>query len=191
MQNEIIISGFGGQGVLFAGQLMAYTALDSNLHVTWIPSYGPEMRGGTAHCTVIVSDDEIGSPLVRDPQAAIVMNLPSLDRYEPLVKAGGVLVVNASLVDREPARTDITSVMIHGTEEAEILGDRRLANLVLLGALLELLPILPIEAVGRSLGRHIPERHRGLLQANLKALARGADLAAHAAHHEQTPVLSS
>jgi 2-oxoglutarate ferredoxin oxidoreductase subunit gamma len=178
MQTEIIISGFGGQGVLFAGQLMAYTALDSDRHVTWIPSYGPEMRGGTAHCTVIISDDQIGSPLVRDPLAAIVMNLPSLDRYEPLIRPGGALVVNASLVDREPSRTDIASVMIRATEEAEALGDRRMANLVLLGGLLELQPVLSIEAVGQSLGRHIPERHRDLLQANLKALARGAELAA-------------
>jgi 2-oxoglutarate ferredoxin oxidoreductase subunit gamma len=188
MQTEIIISGFGGQGVLFAGQLMAYTALDSNMHVTWIPSYGPEMRGGTAHCTVIVSDDEIGSPLVRDPQAAIVMNLPSLDRYEPLVKPGGVLVVNASLVDREPARSDITSVSIHATEEAEALGDRRMANLVLLGGLLALQPVLSIEAVGQSLGRHIPEHHRDLLESNLKALARGADLAAQAKVPQASPV---
>jgi 2-oxoglutarate ferredoxin oxidoreductase subunit gamma len=180
MQTEIIISGFGGQGVLFAGQLMAYTALDSNLHLTWIPSYGPEMRGGTAHCTVIISDDEIGSPLVRDPQAAIVMNLPSLERYEPLVRPGGVLLVNASLVDRDPVRTDITSVMIHGTEEAEALGDRRMANLVLLGGLLQLMPVLSIEAVGQSLGRHMPERHRDLLSPNLKALARGAELARQA-----------
>jgi 2-oxoglutarate ferredoxin oxidoreductase subunit gamma len=187
MQTEIIISGFGGQGVLFAGQLMAYAALDANMHVTWIPSYGPEMRGGTAHCTVIIGDDEIGSPLVRDPQAAIVMNLPSLDRYEPLVRSGGVLVVNASLVDREPTRADITSVMIHGTEEAEALGDRRLANLVLLGGLLQLQPVLSIESVGESLGRHIPERHRDLLGANLKALARGAELAAEAKVAQASP----
>jgi 2-oxoglutarate ferredoxin oxidoreductase subunit gamma len=177
MQTEIIISGFGGQGVLFAGQLLAYSALDQDLHVTWIPSYGPEMRGGTAHCTVIISDDEIGSPLVRDPRAAIVMNLPSLDRYESLVKPGGVLVVNASLVDRQPTRQDVTTVMIHATEEAEAIGDRRMGNLVLLGALLELLPVLPPEAVGDSLGRHIPAHHRDLLKSNLEAMARGAALA--------------
>ncbi len=94
MQTEIIISGFGGQGALFAGQILAYTAMDEGRHVTWIPSYGPEMRGGTANCTVIISYDDIGSPLVRHPTAVIAMNLPSLDRYEPLVAPGGVLVVN-------------------------------------------------------------------------------------------------
>jgi len=188
MQTEIIISGFGGQGVLFAGQLLAYTALDLNLHVTWIPSYGPEMRGGTAHCTVIISDDEIGSPLVRDPQAAIVMNLPSLDRYEPVIKPGGLLVVNASLVDREPVRGDITALMIHATEEAEALGDRRMANLVLLGGLLELQSVVPANAVGESLRRHIPAHHRDLLESNLKAMARGSALATAA---KATPVRAS
>lgn len=188
MQTEIILSGFGGQGVLFAGQLLAYTALDLNLHVTWIPSYGPEMRGGTAHCTVIISDDEIGSPLVREPQAAIVLNLPSLDRYEQSVKPGGVLVVNASLVDREPVRSDITAVMLHATEEAELLGDRRMANLVLLGGLLELLPVVPPSAVGESLSRHIPAHHRELLRPNLKAMARGAALASQAVAAKEAPI---
>ena len=100
MQNEIIIAGFGGQGVLFAGQLLAYAAMDEGKEVTWIPSYGPEMRGGTANCTVVIADEEIGSPLVRNPKAVLVMNLPSLDKYEPLVKEGGVLVVNSSMVPR-------------------------------------------------------------------------------------------
>lgn len=177
MQTEIIISGFGGQGVLFAGQLLAYAALDRGRHVTWIPSYGPEMRGGTAHCVVIVSDEEIGSPIVRNPQAAIVMNLPSLDKYEPLVKPGGVLVVNASLVDRAPGRDDIDTVSLPAIEVAEELGDRRMANLVLLGALLERLPVLEPEAVGEALRAHLPARHQHTLEANLKAMARGAALA--------------
>ncbi len=177
MQTEIIVSGFGGQGVLFAGQLLAYAALDKGLHVTWIPSYGPEMRGGTAHCIVTLSDDEIGSPVVRNPRAAVVMNLPSLDKYEPLVKPGGVLVVNTSLVDRAPTRRDLTTVLLPANEIAEELGDRRLANVVLLGALLHRLPVLTIEEMGTSLDRHIPARRRDLLQANLRALARGAELA--------------
>jgi 2-oxoglutarate ferredoxin oxidoreductase subunit gamma len=177
MQTEIIISGFGGQGVLFAGQLLAYAALDCGRHVTWIPSYGPEMRGGTAHCVVIVSDDEIGSPIVRNPRAVIVMNLPSLDKYEALVKPGGVLVVNTSLVDRAPSRKDIESVLVPAIKLAEGLGDRRLANIVLLGALLERLPVLSLEAVGTALDKHIPARHRDMLQANLAALQKGAALA--------------
>ena len=134
MQTEIIISGFGGQGALFAGQLLAYTALEKGLHVTWFPSYGPEMRGGTAHCIVIVADDEIGSPVVLRPEVAVAMNLPSLDKYEPLVKEGGLLLVNSSLVDRTPQRKDIDSLMIQANEIAEELGDKRMANLVLVGA---------------------------------------------------------
>jgi 2-oxoglutarate ferredoxin oxidoreductase subunit gamma len=104
MQTEIMISGFGGQGVLFAGQLLAYAGMDMGKEVTWIPSYGPEMRGGTANCTVIISDEEIGSPLVHHPSAAIAMNLPSLDKYESVVRPGGVLVINTSMVNRPAAR---------------------------------------------------------------------------------------
>lgn len=177
MQTEIIISGFGGQGVLFAGQLLAYAALDAGQRVTWIPSYGPEMRGGTAHCVVIISDEEIGSPIVRNPTAALVMNLPSLDRYEPLVKPGGVLVVNASLVDRNPSRTDIGTVMVPAISIAEELGDKRLANLVMVGALLERLPVLTFEAVEGALRAHVPAHRRHLVEANLKALKRGASVA--------------
>lgn len=180
MQTEIIISGFGGQGALFAGQLLAYAAMDEGYHVTWIPSYGPEMRGGTAHCTVIISDDAIGSPLVRYPAAVVAMNLPSLDKYEPLVAPGGVLVVNASLVTRHPARTDVRVVEVPANAMAEELGSHRLANLILTGALLAATGALPLEAVERALAAHLPERHRSLLEANYQALRRGAALAAAA-----------
>lgn len=177
MQTEVIISGFGGQGALFAGQLLAYCGLDNDLHVTWFPSYGPEMRGGTAHCTVIVSDEEIGSPVVRNPTAAIVMNIPSLERYEPLVHEGGYLVVNTSLVDRSPTREDIEVILIPANEIAEEIGDKRLANLVLLGALISKLGVLSVDALGKSLGKHIPEHRRNLLEGNLQALKRGVELA--------------
>lgn len=176
MQTEIIISGFGGQGVLFAGQLLSHTALDNDLHVTWFPSYGPEMRGGTAHCTVIISDDEIGSPVVRNPSAAVVMNLPSLDKYETLVREGGVLVVNTSLVDRDPTREDVEVILVPASNIAEELGDKRLANLVMLGALLEQLGVLSVEDVKESLKIHIPEHRRNMLEGNLKALERGASM---------------
>ena len=104
MQQNVIIAGFGGQGVLFAGQLLSYTAMDEGKAVTWIPSYGPEMRGGTANCTVVISDEEIGSPFVKNPTAVSAMNLPSLDKFEDLVEEGGVLVVNSSMVDRPVRR---------------------------------------------------------------------------------------
>jgi 2-oxoglutarate ferredoxin oxidoreductase subunit gamma len=178
MQKEVVISGFGGQGALFAGQLLAYTALEQDFHVTWFPSYGPEMRGGTAHCTVILGNEEIGSPIVKNPTGIIVMNIPSLERYEPLVKSGGYLVVNTSLVDRTPEREDIEVILVPAIEIAEELGEKRLANLVLLGALMERMGPLTIDQIGESLGRHIPKHRRNLLDANIKALARGAEIAA-------------
>lgn len=176
MQTEIIISGFGGQGALFIGQLLAYTGLGLKKEVTWFPSYGPEMRGGTAHCTVIISEDEIGAPLVSRPRAAIVMNLPSLDKYEPLVQPGGVLVINTSLVDRKAKRKDIEVVYAPANEIAEEMGEKRLANMVLLGAFLQKMPVFSLDDVGESLGKHIPEHRRNLLDANLVAMKRGAEL---------------
>lgn len=177
MQTEIIVSGFGGQGALFAGQILAYTAMDEGLHVTWIPSYGPEMRGGTAHCTVIISDDEIGSPLVRHPAAAIVFNQPSLDKYESAVAPGGLLVVNASLTTRRAQRGDLRVIEIPANAIAEELGNVRLANIVLTGAWLAASQVLSLAAVERALAGHLPERHRHLLPANTQALRRGAALA--------------
>jgi len=177
MQTEFLFAGFGGQGVMFAGQVLAYAAMDTGKEVTWIPSYGPEMRGGTANCTVVIADEEIGSPLVNNPPAIVVMNLPSLDKYEPLVKAGGVLVVNASMVDREVKRTDITSVAVPCNEIAEELGDRRMANIVATGALLAWLPVLKLEDIEAALTAHMPGRHKHLLPKNFEALHRGAEFA--------------
>jgi 2-oxoglutarate ferredoxin oxidoreductase subunit gamma len=177
MQTEIIIAGFGGQGVLFAGQLLAFAAMDYGKEVTWFPSYGPEMRGGTANCTVIIADDEIGSPQVRNPKAAIVMNLPSLEKYEDLIVPGGVLVANASLINRGVQRDDINALVIPGNEIAEELGNKRLLNVVLLGALLEKLDLIPFEAVEEAVKNHLPERHQHLLGLNLEALRRGAAFA--------------
>jgi 2-oxoglutarate ferredoxin oxidoreductase subunit gamma len=177
MQTEIIISGFGGQGALFAGQILAYTAMDEGRHVTWIPSYGPEMRGGTANCTVIISDDDIGSPLVRHPTAVIAMNLPSLDKYEPMVAVGGVLVVNASLTNRQANRRDIRVVSIPANAMAEELSSTRLANLVLVGAMLAATGVLTVPMVEKALEIHLPQRHMSLLEANRTALRRGAEAA--------------
>jgi len=173
MQKEIIIAGFGGQGVLFAGQVLAYAAMDLGKEVTWIPSYGPEMRGGTANCTVVIADEEIGSPLVQNPPAAIALNLPSYDKYEPLIQEGGVLVVNASMVDRHAKREDITTIYVHANEIAEEIGDRKLTNMVVVGALLAKLPEISLEAVEAALKAHLPERHHKLLPKNYEALKRG------------------
>lgn len=174
MQQEVIIAGFGGQGVLFAGQLLAYAAMDQGKEVTWIPSYGPEMRGGTANCTVVVSDQEIGSPFVRYPAAVIAMNLPSLDKYEHLVKPGGVLVVNTSMVNRKVEREDIIVINIPANDIAESIGSKRAVNMVMLGALLGHSDILPLDALEEALPAHLPERHKKFLAGNLEALRQGA-----------------
>jgi len=177
MQTEIIFAGFGGQGVLFAGQILTFAGMDSGKEVTWMPSYGPEMRGGTANCTVIIADEEIGSPLVRHPQAVVVMNLPSLDKYESTLPENGVLIINGSLVNRDTTRTDIIHVTVPANEIAEKLGNKRLTNMVLLGALLEKLHVLPMSAIDDALKKHLPERHRKFLPANLEALRLGAAFA--------------
>jgi 2-oxoglutarate ferredoxin oxidoreductase subunit gamma len=177
MQTEVVIAGFGGQGALFAGQLLAFAALDSGKEVTWIPSYGPEMRGGTANCTVVVADEEIGSPLVRNPKNAIVMNLPSLDKYEPMMHPSGVLVANASLINRPFARNDIDTILIPANDLGEVLGNKRLINVIMLGALLARSNILPLEAIEQALKNHLPERHKHLLGINLEALHKGAAFA--------------
>ena len=186
MQTEIFLAGFGGQGVMFAGQMLSYAAMDIGKEVTWIPSYGPEMRGGTANCTVVIADEEIGSPMVQDPPAVIVMNLPSLDKYEPTVKPGGVLIVNSSMVDRDVTRSDITWVAIPCNEIAEEAGDRRLANIVATGALLALMPVLTPEDIESALKTHMPGRHKHLLPMNVEALKRGAEYAKKHAHLLQT-----
>lgn len=176
MHHEIIISGFGGQGALFAGQLLAYGALAEGRQVTWIPSYGPEMRGGTANCTVIISDEEIGSPLVRRPSAAIVLNPPSFERYEPLVKPGGALLVNASLVSAPAQRTDIRRFDIKANEVASELGGTQMANVILVGALIGATGVLKMETLDRVLEERVSARHRDKITANKQALRSGAAL---------------
>lgn len=170
---SIIISGFGGQGTLFAGQVLAYASMDNGLDVTWIPSYGPEMRGGTANCTVIVSDQAIGSPLVRNPDVVLALNLPSVDKYEKLVPDDGVLIANSSLVNRDIERKSIRSIMIPANEIAEELGLPRLANMVMVGALAAAKPFLPLDAIKKALEDHLPERHQKTLPMNFAAMDKG------------------
>jgi 2-oxoglutarate ferredoxin oxidoreductase subunit gamma len=177
MQHDVVFSGFGGQGALFAGQLLAYAAMDVGLHVTWIPSYGPEMRGGTAHCTVILSDEEIGSPLMPAPGHVLAFNNPSVEKYEPLLAPNGLLIYNASLTSHVVTRTDIRSVAIHASEVATALGNAKLLNMVMMGALLQLSQVLPIEAVERALEAHMSTRRPELLALNRQALRRGMELA--------------
>jgi 2-oxoglutarate ferredoxin oxidoreductase subunit gamma len=151
--------------------------MDEGRHVTWIPSYGPEMRGGTAHCTVIISADEIGSPLVRHPSAVIAMNQPSLEKYAPRVAAGGVLVAEALAAHDAPEYPGLRCLVVPANEEAERLGSPKSANLVLLGALVATTQLLPLAALERALEAHLPAHRRQLLEANRQALRRGAALA--------------
>ncbi len=177
MQKEILIAGFGGQGVLFAGQVLAYAAMDTGHEVTWIPSYGPEMRGGTANCTVVIADEEIGSPLVQYPPAVVALNLPSFDKYEALVQPGGVLVVNQSMVDRKAQRDDITVLYIPGNEMAEACGNRRLLNMVMTGALLAAFPVMSLDEAKTALKAHLPAKHQKLIPNNFAAMDKGYETA--------------
>ncbi len=180
MQHTFLFSGFGGQGVMFAGQLLAYAGMAEGFYVTWIPSYGPEMRGGTAHCFVIISDRQIGSPVVRHPQVAVLFNEPAFQKYEPLVAQGGLLVTNSSLVVRQSQRMDITSLYIAASATADGLGESRLANVVMLGAVLVHYPVLPFDVIHQVLEQHMPTHRRHLLALNDKALEMGAAIGRYA-----------
>jgi 2-oxoglutarate ferredoxin oxidoreductase subunit gamma len=176
MQTSVVISGFGGQGVLFAGMMLAYAAMDSGLHVTWYPSYGPEMRGGTAGATVIIGDEEIGSPVVLHPDAAIVLNIPAFHKYEPLMKAGGVLVYNSSLIPDSPQRSDIRAIAVPASQIATEIGDARVANAVAVGALAAATEVLSVDVLVAMMDRYMPPNRRALLVPNQEALRRGAAL---------------
>ncbi|GIK55007.1 MAG: 2-oxoacid:acceptor oxidoreductase family protein [Chloroflexi bacterium] len=173
METSIIFAGFGGQGVLFAGQLLAYAGMEEGRHVTWIPSYGPEMRGGTANCTVIISDEPIGAPVVARPDVAVVLNLPSYDKYEPLVKPGGLLVVNSSIVTAVSTRTDLEIVYVPANALAEEYGATKMMNVAAVGALLARRPLLPLTAVSQTLAAHLPASKQHLVEANLRVLQAG------------------
>ena len=176
METSIIASGFGGQGALFAGQLLAYAGMDSGYHVTWFPSYGPEMRGGTAHCTVIISDEPVGAPVVARPDIAIVFNGPSFEKYESLILPGGLLVVNSSIVDEKSSRTDIASLYIPANDIAEEFGSSKMMNMAVLGAMLAQRPIFPLEALEHALKDHLPANKVDLLEGNFLVLRRGFEL---------------
>ncbi len=173
MHESIILSGFGGQGVLFTGQLLAYSGMAENFYVTWIPSYGPEMRGGTANCTVIISEEEIGAPVVRNPTVAMVFNTLSFEKYAPLVKSGGLLITNASLIDKRCDRKDITSLMVPASDIATELGNMRMANMVMLGTLSRYTRVVALDTVKQQLELHLSDRQRKWLEPNMQALDRG------------------
>jgi 2-oxoglutarate ferredoxin oxidoreductase subunit gamma len=168
---EVIFAGFGGQGILSMGKFLAYAGLEENLNVSWFPSYGPEMRGGTSNCSVILSSEDIGSPVVTEATTIVVMNRPSLDKFENTVVPGGVLIIDSNLVDRESKRNDIDIIRIPAQADAIEVGDKRIANMVLLGALIEKTKVISMEAVLKSLKEHGKEQ---FFEINKKALEKGA-----------------
>lgn len=179
MQNhEIIIAGFGGQGVLSMGQIIAYSAMKEGKEVSWMPAYGPEMRGGTANCIVIVSPAKVSSPIVTTFDSGIVLNQPSLDKFASKVKPGGLLLCEQSTIITPCDRTDLEMLMIPATEKATKMGKRQIANMILLGAFLERRPVVAIENVLQALRDVLPERHHHLIPLNEEALNIGRQFAA-------------
>ena len=178
MYEGIFFAGFGGQGIILAGKIVCLAAMEEGKHVSHIPSYGAEMRGGTANCSVVVSDDEIGSPLVPRPDVCVVMNTPSLLKFQSIVRPGGLLIWNESLIAIAPERTDIQILPIRANDIAETAGSYRSANMVMLGALLKRCPsIASMNAVLAVLDEAVSARHRELNQVNRKALAGGYEAA--------------
>lgn len=176
MTTETIFAGFGGQGVLFAGKLLAYLGLSQDKEVSWLPSYGPEMRGGTANCSVCVSDEQVGSPYITDPDVLVAMNGPSFDRFIDSVKPGGIAIIDSTLVTRECTRTDIRSFRVPSTALAAEHGLPGMANIILVGKLLKETGIAVIDAVRPTLEKIIPPKKANLIDANMKALAIGMAL---------------
>ena len=175
MTTQILIAGFGGQGILFSGKLLAYKALSEGKELSWLPSYGPEMRGGTASCSVTISDEPVGSPIIDHPDVLIVMNLPSLDKYESTVKPGGMIFVDSTLIGREVERKDVKAVYIPSTKLAQDMGAPNLANIVLLGKLLAETGIFSFETVRKALEKNTPAKRAHTIDNNMAALKLGAD----------------
>lgn len=170
---QLIIAGFGGQGILFTGRLLAHSAMLEGKHVTWFPSYGAEVRGGTANCTVIISDEMIGAPAVRNPNTLLIMNEASLKRFEPQLKPQGLLIMNTSLIKNHPVRSDIEIVMIKATDMAEELGNSQVANMVMLGVLIAKIEIINPDIISRALQEIIPEHKKDIISINERAFKRG------------------
>ena len=175
MKEEIIIAGFGGQGVLSMGKILAYSGVMQDKEVSWMPSYGPEMRGGTANVTVIVSDERISSPILHEFDTAIILNQQSLDKFESSVKPGGVLLFDPNGISKPPSRTDIKIFTIEGVEEAAKLGNPKTFNMIVLGAYLKVKPIVLTENVQKGLEKSLPARHHKLIPMNIDAIKVGME----------------
>ena len=174
MMDTVIIAGFGGQGIMFLGKVLAYSGMATDLELCWIPSYGPEMRGGTANCSVILSDEEIHSPVVDMADAAIVMNKPAYDRFAPKVKPGGVLIVNSSLANPDHRRNDITTIEIPASQIANSMGNANIANMVCLGALLPSMKLVNFSSIEESM-KKLTIKRPDFMDGNMMAIQKGID----------------
>lgn len=170
---QILIAGFGGQGVLFAGKVLAYKGLEESKQISWLPSYGPEMRGGTANCSVIISDTPVGSPIVSTPDILIVMNLPSLDKYENAVNAGGSVFVDSTLIERKLERKDVSAHYIPATKMARELGIPTLANMIIIGKVIRETGVIKMDGLRDALAKTVSSKHQDLIELNLKAIEAG------------------
>ncbi|MBE6672140.1 MAG: 2-oxoacid:ferredoxin oxidoreductase subunit gamma [Ruminococcaceae bacterium] len=175
MTTKILFAGFGGQGILFSGKFLAYEGLLEGRQVSWLPSYGPEMRGGTANCSVILSDTPVGSPIVNNPDVLIAMNLPSYDKYENAVEKGGKVFVDSSLIARGAVREDVNTYFIPATRLASENGMPTLANMIILGKVIKETSVIPFENVERALRKVISAKRADMLDINMKALKLGYD----------------
>lgn len=176
MTEEIIIAGFGGQGVLSMGKILAYSGIMQGQEVAWMPSYGPEMRGGTANVTVIISDSRISSPILQEFDTAIILNQQSMDKFEKMVKPGGVLIYDPNGIVRHPERKDIKICKIEAAEEAARLKSAKTFNMIVLGAFLKVKPIVKLENVIKGLEKSLPARHHHLIPMNQEAIQKGMDI---------------
>jgi len=175
MQNDVIMAGFGGQGILLIGKMLAYAGMHEGKEVSWLPSYGPEMRGGTCNCTVVISDKTVGSPVIQSPRAVLAMNLPSLEKFEPNVRPGGLLLINSSLINRGSARDDVEVVQVPANEIANELGNPRGANMVALGAYLGASGAVGVEEVEQVIRETFAGKPT-VVDVNIEALHRGYDI---------------
>lgn len=171
------MAGFGGQGILSMGSILAYAGIMENLEVSWMPSYGPEMRGGTANVTVILSNDRISSPILNMFDTAILLNQQSLDKFEKAIKKGGLLIYDTNGITRHPERTDISIYQVEAATEAGKIGSSRTFNMIVLGAYLKIKPLVKFESVANGLKKALPERHHHLIPLNEKAIKRGMEIA--------------
>ena len=176
MKKEIIISGFGGQGVLSMGKILAYSGLMEGKEVTWMPAYGPEQRGGTANVTVIVSDERISSPILSRYDVAIVLNQPSLEKFEPKVKPGGILIYDGYGIINPPTRSDIQVYRIDAMDKAADMKNAKVFNMIVLGGLLKVCPVVSTEGLHSALFKSLPERHHALIPLNMQAVEEGVKM---------------